>query len=705
MAATTYGLSATGLKVKSQDVIIREIQDSLTGVFGKNINFAPSSNFGQLVGIFSEREALLWQLLESVYSSQYPSGAEGSSVDNILALTNMKRNKATPTRTNPTSVTQLNGITLYGILAKGTAGTVIPTNSIIQTSDSPPLQFKTDSSIVIQAAINAIQGVYLSNIPNIGAFSLTMPNGVNTGSIAYNSIIQSAKMTFDAAPSSGAWTISLSQLGVILTTGSLAFNATASQIQAAVRLLAGYSTVSVSGDYAAGFIFDFFTISNPMISIGSNTTGKVISILNSIQSFINNVTENSLYPYTDAIVSISSQGYAINFGSGFLLSGQPSCGFQPQANIIVASNTLQNGSTVTNIKVVNSTAGANAQGTGTATCISTGPNFVKAKALDVIGSPVSGWDSVSNELDCLTGTNNESDTDALVRRSNNLQQNANGPLQSIIEKVKTVANVTAAVGSENVFICSLQKLTFSATMSSGSYQLSLNGRLTSSISYNATAAQVQTAIRAVSGYENSLVSGDSIRGFTIDFNGSFGGKELPLTTAQNNTTGVSITSSYGLSGKSFEIIAQGGSDNDIANSILRSKPAGQEAFGSIDVPLFDTYGNAYNIGFSRPSSVPIYVTINLVTDLNTSVNPKFNVQSISDIQKDIVNIGDAVGIGGLIIGMGTDGLIGAFNSVPGIISYQLFFDRVPNPTVHDNIQLLNYEAPVFETFLVAVSYS
>jgi uncharacterized phage protein gp47/JayE len=611
---TTYGLTLKGFSTKPQSEIITEIQKSIQGVFGNNTNFAPSSNMGQLVGIFSEREALLWQLAEAVYASQYPGGAEGTSVDNILALNNMRRNAATPTRTNPTSVQQVNGITLYGLLLKGSAGAFIEAKSIIQTTAIPPLQFKTDSDATIQIAINAVQGIYFNNIPTSGAYVLIMPNGINSASIP--------------------------------------FNATASAIQA----------------------------------------------------IINNVFDGTFYPYTDATVSISSQGFAVTFGNGILLAGQPTCGKKPIALMSIFSNTLQSGVNITNIKIINSTQGANAQAVVNATCISDGPNFVAAGSLSVIGTPISGWASVVNELDCLLGSNVEEDTEALIRRSENLQANASGPLLAIIEKVKAITNVITAIGNENVHLAAIQKIIFIGSSISGTFKLSLNGVLTISINYNATASQVQTIIRAVSGYENVLVKGDIALGFIIDFNGSFGGKELPLIMIEQNTTTFTMNVEFGLPGKSFEIIVQGGDDVSIANAILSAKPGGMLAYGSTVIITIDTLGNSYAIGFSRPSVISIYVTINLITDLTTSLNPLFNVGNISTIQTDIVNIGNNVSIGGLIIGFGTNGLIGAFNSVPGIVSYTLNFGRTPNPTTNSNIQMQSDESPLFESFLTSISY-
>jgi hypothetical protein len=287
----------------------------------------------------------------------------------------------------------------------------------------------------------------------------------------------------------------------------------------------------------------------------------------------------------------------------------------------------------------------------------------------------------------------------------NLNSQANGPLQAIVEKVRQVTNVITAIGFENLNEAALQVISYPIQPTSGAYQLILNGIVSSSIAYNASASAIQTALRAISGYSNLLVTGSMISGFTVDFNGSFGGQPQTLMAVTNNTTGGTVSVAFGRPGKSFEIVVEGGDDTTIATTILDSKPAGIQSYGSTSVLVYDVYNNPYTISFSRPTAVPIYVKLVLQTDLTTATTPTFNPQSISTIQEDIVSIINGVGIGGLVVGFGTNGIIGAFNAVPGILNYTLYFDRNPNPTTNTNVQMQSEEVPVAETFNVAVSYT
>jgi hypothetical protein len=185
-----------------------------------------------------------------------------------------------------------------------------------------------------------------------------------------------------------------------------------------------------------------------------------------------------------------------------------------------------------------------------------------------------------------------------------------------------------------------------------------------------------------------------------------------VATATN--TGVTLTFGvysliFGRPGNSFEIVVNddnGEAQNSaIAQAIYNSKPAGIQSYGGITTQITDNFGNPYLISFSRPAQIPIFVAIVLQTDLSVAAAPEFNVSSILTIQEDIVTIGNAVPVGGLIVGFGTNGLIGAFNAVPGILSYTLYFGTSANPTQNVNIQLSAEQVAQFQTANVIVSYS
>lgn len=592
-----YGLTSQGFVPKQQSVIKSEIEGELQALFGQSVNLLPVSVFGQLVGIFSGREANIWQLAEAVYSSQYPSGAEGTSVDNILALSNMKRLPATPSVTAPMT----SGIP--GLLFLGDEATLIPAGTLISVFGQPTFQFSVDSDVIIAAAVNEIQNILFSSVPN-----------------------------------AGTWKISIG----LLETSALAFNAGAAAIQTALRLLAGYGDVTVTGDYVVGFTVNFLGAS----------------------------------------------------------------GAQDQPLMTIEDSTLMTGMLVVNTQVIEAQVGAPSQGIGSATATQNGPIPAPAGTLTVIDTPVSGWDSVTNPLDVIPGTNIETDTEAMERRSLLLAAQGNGPLQSIVQKVLLLPNVLQAVGFENRGNAAQQVITFDAIPDSGAYRLFIKGIATASLAYNATAATLQTQLRANPSFPGALVSGDYQFGFTVDFNGGDGGQPQDLIQVISNTlldgaTPVTTEVAYGLPAHAFEVVAVGGEEPAIADAIFDSKPAGIETYGNVEEIVVDGSGNPYPIRFSRPSTPPVYISINLQVDQDT-----FPADGVTQIQNELVAIGDAIPIGGLIAGFGTNGLIGAFNNIEGVVFYELFFGLSPNPLSNDNIQLLPQQRGLFETFnvLVTVSY-
>jgi uncharacterized phage protein gp47/JayE len=795
-----FGLTPQGFEIMRQQDIISAINQQLQATFGQNINLGAESVLGQIVGIFSEREALIWELIEAVYVSQYPAGAEGTSVDNILALNNLRRLAATPTKTAADPVTFSNGITLYGLVLRGTAGTVIPSGSIIQTTATPPLQFTTDNNLTISAATNAVQSLFFNNTPTMGSFTATISPPVavqadpsnpayslTTANIQWDALSNQTFYSFGATPGTGQYAINLFLAGVSYLTSLLNYNAPATgggSVQAAIQGLgAPFTSVTVSGSYTSGFTISWGAAPNPITTFASNTTLQTISAIDSVQSAFNNLEDTTAmpnnYPFTDATVSGSfiALSFSVTFGGGSVAPGEPPSGDQPLALMSTTTFSLQMASTVTNVQPSNTIAGAPAQAVGSATALVTGPNSVSAGSLTVIGTPVSGWSSVDNQLDCATGTNTEDDTQALTRRSTLLAAQGNGPLQSIIEKVSLVPGVSSALGFQNLTDAALQTVSFSvgpSSLISGSFTIVINGH-SASIPYTATAATVQTAIRALPGYSTALVTGNFQYGFVIDFNGSNGGQPQQLSLISSNTLmtaggAVGITVNFTRPGHSVEIVAEQGvdtSDAEVATAIYSALPAGIQSYGTIeivgtyvsgnnyltmsetpptdlqqgafvlaggvptgtrvttisgnqvnlsanvvsngtDVPIFftfstlisDAFGNQYQIGFSKPTLVPIYVTLVLITDPT-----KFQASSIQTIISDLIAIGQAVPIGGLIIGFGTQGLVGSFNSVPGIIGYTLYFGTNPNPLTNTNIQLLPEQLSVWESIAINVSYS
>lgn len=119
---TTYGLTADGFVPKTLEIIREEINENIRVIYGTSIDLSDSSALGQIVGIFAEREALLWELAEQVNSSQDPDSASGARLHAIGALTGIS-----PLAATPSTVT---------LTLTGTPATVIPSGSSASTSST-----------------------------------------------------------------------------------------------------------------------------------------------------------------------------------------------------------------------------------------------------------------------------------------------------------------------------------------------------------------------------------------------------------------------------------------------------------------------------------------------------------------------------------------------------------------------------------------
>ncbi len=113
-------LTPTGLSIQTQSEIQAELETSFRAAFGTDVDVSDVSPFGELIGSFSEREALVQQLVLAVYTAWNPISANGVTLDQEAAMTGTTRRAATQS------------LALTKGLITGVAATVIPDGSQIQ---------------------------------------------------------------------------------------------------------------------------------------------------------------------------------------------------------------------------------------------------------------------------------------------------------------------------------------------------------------------------------------------------------------------------------------------------------------------------------------------------------------------------------------------------------------------------------------------
>lgn len=156
------------------------------------------------------------------------------------------------------------------------------------------------------------------------------------------------------------------------------------------------------------------------------------------------------------------------------------------------------------------------------------------------------------------------------------------------------------------------------------------------------------------------------------------------------------TNTTSLPGEGFEIVANGGNDNDIAQTIFDTMAAGDTSYGgnygtshSADAGVGN--GQTYTISFSRPNTVTIYV------DADLEVTDEF--PGIDTVQDSIVKY-----TGGLLTtGQDTDGLEIGDDVIYGEVEYavrdvtgvhditNLEVDTDSTPTATSNISITDSE--------------
>lgn len=200
----SFGVTDEGFVIKRLTDIKEEIENSLRSALGNSINLLPTELLGQMVGIFSEREALIWELAHDVYNSQYPDTANGSSLDNVMALTAVERLEATKSTVSGT--------------AYGTEGTVIAEGAIVSVDGDPDAQFEMDNEYTIGAGTDEIQTITFSAVPDAGSFTLIFDGDETT---------------------------------------DIDFSDADSDVQSALNALTSLSSVVVTGNFTDGFTITF----------------------------------------------------------------------------------------------------------------------------------------------------------------------------------------------------------------------------------------------------------------------------------------------------------------------------------------------------------------------------------------------------------------------------------------------------------------
>ena len=156
----------------------------------------------------------------------------------------------------------------------------------------------------------------------------------------------------------------------------------------------------------------------------------------------------------------------------------------------------------------------------------------------------------------------------------------------------------------------------------------------------------------------------------------------------------------GLPPHSIEIVVYGGLNEEIAKAIYSRKAAGIQTYGSTVVPVITASGNTYDIHFSRPTPVPVWIKIyNLVT------NAQFPLDGIEQIKAAIVGYIGSDTSGGLNIGQDVICMAVPMQvyKISGVVDFKLKISADGETYGWDNISIAAREKAVTEEGMVSVS--
>lgn len=599
----TFGLSPAGFRVKRLPTILQDEENALKAQFGE-VNVAPQSVFGQLIGVYAKILADIWENLQDVYFSQYPNTAEGIALDNVVLINGITRLPASQT--------------IVTASLRGNNSTLVPAGSQIKIPNTNII-FYNPADILISSTRANLASVIVTNLAaqvytvviNNESFRYALPlltlvgsfvpgnmvsaiiNGTTLGPIPYNT--SSAQTNADLA-------------ALILTHPDVAAVGTPDGSTITITPVTGEFVVVDAIPITVGVV--------PSYTRGYSAPGSVAEIINNL-------------------------GFNINDGN------QPVVATVNGNNLVITSIDV---STPFSIALGSNLTLNNLTSPGVFLAQAFGPVAAPANSVTEIVTPISGWISVNNPEAGLLGRNRETDAELRLRRLRSLRILGAGTVEAIRSRVlQEVPGVTNVFVFENV---TMQQAPSTSTLST---QLITGNTVNVTIDGNSFATPFTTnhlttmqlvanGIMQIDGVKSATVGGANNLIMTVN---TVSGDEISIDTfaVVGGASQPDVIISKGAPPKSFTAIVQGGSNQAVAQKIWQVKPAGIQSFGNVNnyagVPIIDSQGNTQYIYFSR--AVPIYIWVQVQVSLYSG--EAFPLNGVQQVAAAILAYGNSLGIG------------------------------------------------------------
>lgn len=253
-----YGLTPQGPNIKRLDVILDEMHESMSNKLKANTKQNPQSLLNHLLTNVADRIAELWEYGSDVYYSQYPTTAEGSSLDNAAQFGGTTR--------------EMPAKSYYSVLCTGLDGTTVPADTLIATDTNPAINLTlTEDAQITRSAFNKAVVVLAAENPtsvlsmalNGELYSANDLEGLaqTVTDEAFEVSYEDGKLIVEAVDTASSNTMVLSENLTTETVASVITFATVDYgdivipngvITKIVKTVAGLQTVENVGSYVAG---------------------------------------------------------------------------------------------------------------------------------------------------------------------------------------------------------------------------------------------------------------------------------------------------------------------------------------------------------------------------------------------------------------------------------------------------------------------
>lgn len=160
-------LDSNGLTLKSLNDIVSEMETGLKSIYGSDISVSSDSPDGQLIRIFAQACTDLREVIQDVYTSMDPDQAQGTVLDQRVAINGIERNGGTFTVV-PVDITVDRSVSLIG-LDSSSESIVLP-EGVYTIKDNAGTQFCLVASTTITAGTHSLS----FRAAEIGAVSVSV---------------------------------------------------------------------------------------------------------------------------------------------------------------------------------------------------------------------------------------------------------------------------------------------------------------------------------------------------------------------------------------------------------------------------------------------------------------------------------------------------------------------------------------------------